>query len=99
MDDLISRQEAIDIIEAGRLTKLIDAETAVNGLKGLPSAQPEQKWIPCSERCPKENGYYLTSTINKEVYCDYWSYDHFDRTEAVIAWMRLPDPYREGDTK
>lgn len=37
----ISRQAAIDVIEAGKLTKLIDAETAVNGLKVLPSAQPE----------------------------------------------------------
>ena len=46
--DTISRQAAIDVIEAGRLTKLIDAETAVNGLKALPSAQSEQKqgkWI------------------------------------------------------
>lgn len=48
MDDLISRQLAIDVIEAGRLTKLIDAEIAVNGLKALPSAQPERmrgEWI------------------------------------------------------
>lgn len=41
MSDLIERQAAIDVIEAGRLTKLIDAETAVNGLKVLPPAQPE----------------------------------------------------------
>ena len=41
MSNLIERQAAIDVIEAGRLTKLIDAETAVNGLKALPSAQPE----------------------------------------------------------
>ncbi|MBQ3991000.1 MAG: high-potential iron-sulfur protein [Bacteroidales bacterium] len=41
MYDLISRQAAIDVIEAGRLTKLIEAEVAVNGLKALPSAQPE----------------------------------------------------------
>ena len=40
-NDQISRQAAIDVIEAGRLTKLIDAETAVNGLKALPSAQPD----------------------------------------------------------
>ena len=41
MDDLVRRQAAIDVIEAGRLTNLIDAEVAVNGLKALPSAQPE----------------------------------------------------------
>ena len=48
MDDLISRQAAIDVIEAGRLIKLIDAEIAVNGLKALPSAQPQRmrgEWI------------------------------------------------------
>ena len=44
--DTISRQAAIDVIEAGRLTKLIDAETAVNGLKELPSVQPE----PCGDK-------------------------------------------------
>ena len=38
--DTISRAAAIDVIEAGRLTKLIDAETAINGLKALPSVQP-----------------------------------------------------------
>ena len=38
-DRLISLNAAIDVIEAGRLTKLIDAEIAVNGLKALPSAQ------------------------------------------------------------
>lgn len=42
-DDVIYRQAAIDVIEAGRLTKLIDAETAVNGLKGLPSVQSEKQ--------------------------------------------------------
>jgi hypothetical protein len=36
-EDVTYRQAAINVIEAGRLTKLIDAETAVNGLKGLPS--------------------------------------------------------------
>lgn len=41
MSDLISRQAAIEVIEAGRLTKLIEAEVAVNGLKALPPAQPE----------------------------------------------------------
>ena len=39
-DRLISLNAAIGVIEAGRLTKLIDAETAVNGLKALPPAHP-----------------------------------------------------------
>lgn len=40
-DRLISLNAALDVIEAGRLTKLIDAETAINGLRALPSAQPD----------------------------------------------------------
>ena len=58
---------------------------------------PPLTWVPITKQAPKENGYYLTSTINREVYCDYWSYDHFDRTEAVVAWMKLPEPYKGGE--
>ena len=59
--------------------------------------QPERKtveWIPCSERLPEERGLYLTTTKDKAVYCDYWNEDNFDRTEMVIAWMSLPEPYK-----
>ena len=53
------------------------------------------QWIPCSERLPEKDGYYLTTTCYRQVYADYWNEDHFDRTEAVIAWMPLPEPYGE----
>ena len=76
MGDLISRHAAIDVIEAGRLTKLIEAEVAINGLRALPSAQ---QWIPCSERLPEERDWYLgifkepdTGWINPIPFiCDY----------------------------
>lgn len=60
---------------------------AINALK-----QPS--WIPVTERLPEERGYYLTTTKNGEVYCDYWDEDNFNRTELVIAWMPLPEPYK-----
>lgn len=59
MDDLISRQTAID-----ELCDNCDHVEAVCphypckqyiAIENLPSAQPEQRWIPCSERLP-ENG-------------------------------------------
>ena len=62
-DDVIYRQAAIDVIEAGRLTKLIDAETAVNGLRGLPSAQPE--WIPVMD------GDGVLPEVDEDGYSDY----------------------------
>ena len=53
----------------------IDRQTILN----LPSAQPEQRWIPCSERLPEERDWYLgifkepdTGWINPIPFiCDY----------------------------
>ena len=99
--DLIDRQAAIDravsIPMFGRDVKMV----AVSEIKNLPSAQPEQRWIPVSERLPEKSGNYLTSTFYHEVYCDYWNpYEGtWNRTEQILAWMSLPEPYREdGET-
>lgn len=54
---------------------------------------PQGTWKPISESWPAIKGYYLTTTIHHEVYCDFWNGENFDRTEAVIAWMDLPDPF------
>ena len=56
----------------------------------------QTEWIPVSERLPEEKGYYLTTTMYHEVYCDYWD-ENFNRTEEVIAWMPLPKPYKAGE--
>ena len=38
--------------------QLLEINKAISGrIKQLPSAQPEQRWIPCSERLPKEEDY------------------------------------------
>jgi len=65
MDDLISRQAAIDFIDAGHLVnpnepRWSDNEV-VNFLKSRPPAQPEPEWIPCSERLPEVGTYVLVS--------------------------------------
>ena len=64
MDDLISRQAAIDAVKCGALSAAMvygrtDAgrtalSETVKAIKALPSAQPEQRWIPCSERLPED---------------------------------------------
>lgn len=69
--DKISRQAAIDTLkglefrqymefgeyigEDTREVCLIRAEKAHDAIQSLPSAQPELKWIPCSERLPEED--------------------------------------------
>lgn len=130
-EDAILRQAAIDVIEAGRLTKLIDAETAVNGLRELPSVQPEPQWIPCSERMPEDLSTVITTWVNRDPlpyyefmrdkpftavsvhYKGEWYWysatcadyleeygrsdrDKVDKSIEIIAWMPLPEAYKEG---
>ena len=69
-------------------------EQLANWLKEL----KRHSWIPVNKKIPETHGYYLTSTIYNQVYCDYWNGDCFDRTETVVAWMPLPEPYTEEET-
>ena len=111
MNDLISRQAAIDA-----LAKLVpyaicdtSTESYTNGLTDaynlicqLPSAQPEQRWIPVSERLPKVdniNKRVLVTTswgvVKEAYYCvDHWSIDDVDYKFSVAAWMPLPEPWK-----
>ena len=66
-------------------------------LQSLPSAEPQ--WIPVSERLPKEYAQYLAYFKNGECYV-YWLEDSdWSRSiielEEIVAWMPLPEPYRE----
>lgn len=70
MDDLIDRQNAIDVLEllADKMSdegKTVMAQ-AVAVLKDLQSAESELKWIPVTERLPKkENKLYWVCTDTK----------------------------------
>lgn len=56
-------------------------------------------WIPCRERLPKENGYYLV-TYKKDgnLLVGYWFFNgvDFNQTEEVevLYWQHLPEPYK-----
>ncbi len=112
--DTIYRQDAIDAISCdititGRQNAELVAATIgkfTDRIKALPSAQ---RWIPCSERLPEENGQYLI-TVKYEHVDDYediysehgewvdgkWDmflFGHCGKVENIIAWMPLPSPY------
>ena len=76
-------------------TGYIHGDTVADMISDAPTMDAVPRWIPCSERFPEKDGYYLTTTCYRQVYRDFWNEDHFDRTEAVIAWMPLPKPYQE----
>lgn len=98
-DRLISLNAAIDVIEAGRLTKLIDAETAINGLKALPPAQP---WIMCNEQPPEVGQDILMSVggmytaegcLREDGDWAQFRWNAILRKDMVTAWMPLPEHY------
>lgn len=69
----------------------------------LASIHPEPHWIPCSERLPEKEGYYLITKeclgfvgVDTRYYyterdSGYWS---LYENGTVIAWMPLPEPYK-----
>lgn len=108
-EDVISRQAVLDILDRHTLSRM-----ALYEIEDLPSVQPEQKWIPCSERLPemptanelfenKELELYLV-TISAETYPfrAFWNgkffTDGWSKVEP-IAWMPLPKPYKESEDK
>lgn len=75
MDDLIRRKDAVDAIRASasKYTGFMEMEMytdddAVEAIEGVPSAQPEQRWTPISERLPEEKINPNTSDF-EEVLC------------------------------
>lgn len=132
MNDLISRQAAIDALQK-EINKGIPpfddvmgsircgVRLARNIIEDLPSAQPEQRWIPCNERMPDEdywtgaNFQYSADVLmtvynaeDEETIIDYghtangsWYSDTTDGLVPpwwkVLAWMPLPEPYKEGE--
>ena len=113
MDDLISRQAAIDAISCdititGRQNAELIAETIgsfVDRIKRIPSAQPEQRWIPVTERLPENDDYVLIADeqfFGGEIvavarYRGTWEWRDDMSTSAPpkpFMWMPLPEPYK-----
>ena len=87
-------------------TQVMTCDRHIKILKDLPSAQPEQRWIPCSERLPEDEQPILFSTTTGRVHqgrfhrdnsVNRW-YSSLDKMRAynnvVNAWMPLPEPYK-----
>ena len=69
----------------------------------FPSVQPE-RWIPCSERLPEDGENVFVYMFGDSPYIAWindglWETDDFacEKEENPVAWMPLPEPYREGE--
>ena len=112
--DCVSRQAAID----AALTFVVEycgaafdedmQKMLCERLDALPSAQPEQHWIPCSEKdhpdlpirvqVQMNNGWIITAYYQDGDWLSVPNYGDVIRDEWIEAWRELPEPYREeGD--
>ena len=84
-------------------------DRAEGAIFNLPSAQPEQQWIPCSEGPPKESGTYTVTAYdgatNRVTYAKYqkrlkrWELTGARAYWRVLAWCPPPEPYKEDDNE
>ena len=79
------------------------------GIDELPSVTPKKDgWIPCSEKMPKQNEYignvckcYLVQDKYDDMYVARYAergwnpIDTLFFLDDVVAWMPLPEPYKE----
>lgn len=95
------------------LTRFYDNEvTAKQLIDEQPTIEPEQRWIPCSERLPEIDKEVLVTDGELYWVCSLFespdvedglyqwedNYGHWHEFETWVAWMPLPDPYQKrGD--
>lgn len=104
----MNKQEAIDSLECFRRNTahiLGDNDEKVKTIETcmmlVREAEETERWIPVSERLPEELTTVLITDKDGDVFlatfievingCAEWT------TDGIIAWMPLPEPYKEGE--
>lgn len=101
--DCISRQDAIDrFMPYVHMDEKVPAETIIEELHMFPAVgmQEDQRWIPCSERLPKEKQRVIVrcATVGTTVGWILWGEWMTDLGRGcadVTHWMPLPQPPKE----
>ena len=101
----MTRDDAIRIIETtfqdAYVYKYYDSVThqALNMAIEALSAEAVQGWIPCSERLPNKSGWYVVTVCGHERIVDVLPYNSgwngVTTKQEVVAWMPLPEPYKQ----
>lgn len=113
MNDYISKSSVCEILaniyptDGEKVVSVKVIDKAYEEILQLTSTEPEQQWIPCSERLPKRKdetqmrGYYLTTNAYGSVGLTKYEFEGgglgfaWDSDIRIVAWMPLPEPYKE----
>lgn len=114
MSGLIDRDLAImnvkDIHFRSNFREYSALDEVMTMLYQMQDAEPEPQWIPCSERLPDKTDDYLCSYSGCAIVdiCEYdakrneWGFFYdggWKVVSNVIAWLPLPEPYKEKDNE
>ena len=82
----------------------MDTKSIIELIEDAPTIEPEQHWIPCSERLPDNEKRVLCTVQSGEHFCVVpcifiqhtrrWLPEVYGNHDNVIAWMPLPEPYK-----
>ena len=106
MNDLISRQKAINTVNA--MFKVCDTGSIEDFrdlmLAALTDLPPVRQWIPCSEQLPDDGVNVLVQFIDGyteicRLLGGCWEvlYGEYTGVHTAVAWMPLPEPYKGDD--
>ena len=72
-------------------------DDAMREIYDAPTIEPYGTWIPCDDYTSVKEGKYIVTTAKGTVYCTKGNKYGFgrDRNTHIIAYMPLPEPYRE----
>ena len=87
MDDVISRQVAIDLWEKYHPTIAVDAMQYDAELRQLPPAQPEQRWIPCDKGTFPKDGKEVLVTDGENMMVAYYRNDAEAWDNYNFGWV------------
>lgn len=99
MDDLISRQQAIDLLKQMRKDGDMVPWEGKNVFARIRELPAEPHWIPVTERLPEygeavltiaQDDVYEVNHIVDDVHGEWFWEDN----GKVLAWMPLPEPYK-----
>ena len=97
---------AIDMAIEALQREEAEAKGYCHRIKPKEYLSADAEWIPCSERLPEKDGWYLITVqgyekvVDMEWYYSEWgAWNGVSSKQQVIAWTPLPKPYKGGDTE